>query len=51
VTKLEAKREKFPHDREADWKMKSRLVWMELGDKNTKKFHRFSNHRKSVNTI
>jgi hypothetical protein len=51
VTELEAKREKFLRDRETNWQMKSIFVWLELGDENTKCFHRFSNHRKSVNTI
>jgi hypothetical protein len=34
-----------------DWRIKSRAVWIELGDENMKYFHHFANHRKNHNTI
>jgi len=31
--------------------MKSTMVWLDLGDDNIKFFHRFTNHKKCINTI
>jgi len=33
------------------WILKSRALWIEKGDDNTKYFHQFSNHMKNDNTI
>jgi hypothetical protein len=38
-------------DKEVDWRIKSKVVWLELGDNNTKLFHSFTNHRWIINTI
>jgi hypothetical protein len=31
--------------------MKGRGTWLELGDQKKKLFHKFTNHKKSTNTI
>eukprot|EP00253_Pinus_taeda_P026957 PITA_26957 len=38
-------------DREASWRLRSRAIWLQEGDENTKFFHRFANGRKAINTI
>jgi hypothetical protein len=48
---LESKRVKLLQEREAKWHMKRNIVWLDLGNENTKFFHFFSNHQKNVNTI
>jgi hypothetical protein len=48
---LEYKKRKFLEDKEVKWRLKSRDTWLELGDENTKYFHKFSNHWKNINTI
>lgn len=48
---LESKKENLIRQKEDNWWMKSREPWLEWGDNNTKYFHKFSNRRKSVNTI
>lgn len=36
---------------EVEWHLKIKTLWVKEGDNNTKSFHTFSNHRRSVNTI
>jgi hypothetical protein len=38
-------------DQEATWRLKSREIWLENGDENTKLFHAFAKGRKAANTI
>ena len=53
--KLEAKRlgqrrRKFLEHRDS-WRLKSRALRLRKGNGNTKYFHQFTNHQKSMNTI
>jgi hypothetical protein len=36
---------------ETTWRLKSKALWLEKGDNNTKYFHEYANHHKNVNTI
>jgi hypothetical protein len=36
---------------EASWRLRSRAIWIEKGDKNTKFFHKFASQRCSHNSI
>jgi hypothetical protein len=51
LARFEDKNMKFSHDREEDWRMKSRVMWLELDEENMNFFHQFPDHQKNVNTI
>ena len=38
-------------ENEAMWRLKSKEIWIQKGDGNTKYFHHHINHQKSVNSI
>ena len=48
---LESKKDSLLLKEEKLMRLKSRALWLEVGDKNTKTFHSFSSHRKNINTI
>jgi hypothetical protein len=43
---LESERNKFLKSQEDLWRLKSRAIWVQSGDKNTKFFHQFANHQR-----
>ena len=48
---LEIKRDSLLSKEDQVMCLKSKALWLEAGDKNTKFFHRFASHRKNINTI
>jgi hypothetical protein len=48
---LEKRRRAILAEREAQWRLKSRALWLACGDENTKFFQAFSKGRKMTNTI
>jgi hypothetical protein len=51
IKTLEARRKQLLAEQEATWRLKSRAIWLEQGDENTKFFHAFSKGQKASNTI
>jgi len=48
---LEKKRRQLLQAREAEWRLKSRALWLQNGDENTKLFQAYAKGRKMENTI
>jgi hypothetical protein len=48
---LEARKKKVLFNREGEWWLKRRALWIKLGDENTKFFCQFSKHRERTNSI
>ena len=48
---LEGRRNSLLLDKEEAWRLKSRAIWLECGDENTKFFHAYARGRRVANTI
>jgi hypothetical protein len=44
---LELERNKLLLEEEARWRLKSRTLWIQCGDSNTKYFHHFASYRRN----
>jgi hypothetical protein len=51
LKRLEELRNLWLKKEEQEWRLKSRDLWLQAGDNNTKLFHHFSNHGRNLNTI
>jgi hypothetical protein len=48
---LKQKKDKLLEAEESTWRLRSRAIWIEKGDKNTKKNHKYTTQRRCQNTI
>eukprot|EP00253_Pinus_taeda_P015629 PITA_15629 len=51
LIELEKQKEKILNEREETWRLKSRAIWLQAGDDNTKFFQNYAKGRKVSNTI
>eukprot|EP00253_Pinus_taeda_P035322 PITA_35322 len=51
ILHLEKLKTKILLDKEEEWRLKSRAIWLKVGDENTSFFHNYAKRRKSTNTI
>lgn len=51
LLQLESKLRKLLKDQEANWRLKSRALWLKFGDENTKFFQLYAKGRQLKNTI
>jgi hypothetical protein len=50
VKLLEEKKRNLLLEKEKEWRIKSKAIWLQQGDENTKLFHRYANRRKNINS-
>lgn len=48
---LENNKTKLLRQKEEDWRLKSRAIWLQIGDENTKFFQQHANGRRTANSI
>jgi hypothetical protein len=48
---LEEKKRNILLEKEKEWRLKSRAIWLQAGDENSKFFHRYANGRKNINFV
>lgn len=51
LTDLEAQRSKILKEREETWRLRSKAIWLKVGDDNTNFFHNCAKGRRASNTI
>eukprot|EP00253_Pinus_taeda_P015079 PITA_15079 len=51
IVTLEKMRAKILLEKEEEWRLKSRAIWLKAGDENTNFFHNYEKGRKNANTI
>jgi len=51
IKRLERLRNLWLKKEEQEWHLKSRTLWLQAGDNNTKIFHHFDNHGRNLNMI
>jgi hypothetical protein len=51
VNSLEDKRRIILLEKEKEWRLKSKALWLQVRDENTKLFHRYANCRKNIKSI
>ena len=51
LVSLQGKRNTILLDKEETSRLKSKAIWLECGDENTKKIHSYARGRKALNTI
>jgi hypothetical protein len=51
VKLLEDKKRNLSPEKEKEWRIKRKSIWIQAGDENTRFFHRYENKRKNINSI
>jgi len=48
---LEEKKRNTSLEKEKEWSVKSRVIWLQLGNESSKFFHRYAKGRKNINSL
>lgn len=51
LKELDGKKKDLLTKEEIEWRLKSRATWLSEGDRDTKFFHKYTSHRRNINTI